>query len=203
MKSIINFIKGVLISCWVVLAIFTTICLISYNDYKVSVFGDYSLFIVDNKELEPTFKKYDVVIVKKELSKRYQKDDHVFFYLGNTETQSYINLGQISQIDRNGTTEDVYYFGNSKVNYSNIVGSANGAIVWHKVGLALSILESRWGFMFFVILPTIFFAVYELYEVINEVKKNSKVDLKEKLRKEIEEEMRQDELKKKTKNEKE
>ena len=57
--------------------------------------------------------------------------------------------------------------------------------------------------MFFVILPTIFFAVYELYEVINEVKKNSKVDLKEKLRKEIEEEMRQDELKKKTKNEKE
>ena len=62
MKSIINFIKGVLISCWVVLAIFTTICLISYNDYKVSVFGDYSLFIVDNKELEPTFKKYDVVI---------------------------------------------------------------------------------------------------------------------------------------------
>ena len=57
--------------------------------------------------------------------------------------------------------------------------------------------------MFFIILPTIFFAVYELYEVINEVKKNSKVDLKEKLRKEIEEEMRQDELKKKTKNEKE
>ena len=57
--------------------------------------------------------------------------------------------------------------------------------------------------MFFVILPTIFFAVYELYEVINEVKKNSKVDLKEKLRKEIEEEMRQDELKKKAKNEKE
>ena len=57
--------------------------------------------------------------------------------------------------------------------------------------------------MFFVILPTIFFAVYELYEVINEVKKNSKVDLKEKLRKEIEEEMRQDELKKKNKNEKE
>ena len=81
MKSIIKFIKGVLISCWVVLAIFTTICLISYNDYKVSVFGDYSLFIVDNKELEPTFKKYDVVIVKKELSKRYQKDDHVFFYV--------------------------------------------------------------------------------------------------------------------------
>ena len=74
MKSIINFIKGVLISCWVVLAIFTTICLISYNDYKVSVFGDYSLFIVDNKELEPTFKKYDVVIVKKELSKTFDQE---------------------------------------------------------------------------------------------------------------------------------
>lgn len=57
--------------------------------------------------------------------------------------------------------------------------------------------------MFFVILPTIFLAVYELYAVINEVKKNSKVDLKEELRKEIEEEMRQEELKKKAENEKE
>lgn len=179
MKSIIKFIKGVLISCWVVLAIFTTICLISYNDYKVSVFGDYSLFIVDNKELEPTFKKYDVVIVKKELSKRYQKDDHVFFYLGNTETQSYINLGQISQIDRNGTTEDVYYFGDSKVNYSNIVGSANGAVVWHKVGLALSILESRWGFMFLIILPTLFAIVYEIYYITLEVKKETKKETSE------------------------
>lgn len=179
MKSILNFIKGVFISCWVVLAILTTICLISYNDYKVSVFGDYSLFIVDNKELEPTFKKYDIVIVKKELSKRYQKDDYVFFYLGNTDTQSYINLGQISQIDRNGTTEDVYYFGNSKVNYSNIVGTANEAIVWHKVGLVLSILESRWGFMFLIILPTLFAIVYEIYYITLEVKKEARKETSE------------------------
>ena len=51
-----------------------------------------------------------------------------------------------------------------------MIGPANGAIVYHKWGLVLSIFESRWGFMFLVIFPTLFAIVYEIYSIIEEAK---------------------------------
>ena len=184
-------------------AIFTTICLLSYNDYQVSEFGKYSLLIINNKELRSVYEQDSLVIIKKANEEDYKKGDKILFYSGNPKVVNFINLGEITDVHSENGAQASYYIGDYKLSYDDIIGNVNGSIVYKKAGLILSVIESRWGFMFFVILPTIFFAVYELYEVINEVKKNSKVDLKEKLRKEIEEEMRQDELKKKAKNEKE
>ena len=65
MKKILSILKGLLISVWVLVAIVTTICLISYNDYSVSEIGNYSIFVIDNDRLEPTFKEHDLVIIKK------------------------------------------------------------------------------------------------------------------------------------------
>ena len=203
MKYILNFIKGTLFTLWLIIAIFTTICLLSYNDYQVSEFGKYSLLIINNKELRSVYEQDSLVIIKKANEEDYKKGDKILFYSGNPKVVNFINLGEITDVHSENGSQASYYIGDYKLSYDDIIGNVNGSIVYKKAGLILSVIESRWGFMFFVILPTIFFAVYELYEVINEVKKNSKVDLKEKLRKEIEEEMRQDELKKKTKNEKE
>ena len=203
MKYILNFIKGTLFTLWLIIAIFTTIGLLSYNDYQVSEFGKYSLLIINNKELRSVYEQDSLVIIKKANEEDYKKGDKILFYSGNPKVVNFINLGEITDVHSENGAQASYYIGDYKLSYDDIIGNVNGSIVYKKAGLILSVIESRWGFMFFVILPTIFFAVYELYEVINEVKKNSKVDLKEKLRKEIEEEMRQDELKKKTKNEKE
>ena len=180
-KSILNFIKGTLISCWVVIAIITTILLISFNDYRVSEFGEYSVFVVDNKSLEPYFKKNDIVIIKKDVEENYNIGDKVFFYLGNRQYNNFINLGDITDIQRNAQTEDAFKFGESEVSYSNLIGSANGAIVWHKIGFALKILESRWGFMFLIILPTLYAVVYEVYYIVLEVKKEAKKEAKKEL----------------------
>lgn len=180
-KSILNFIKGTLISCWVVIAIITTILLISFNDYRVSEFGEYSVFVVDNKSLEPHFKKNDIVIIKKDVEENYNIGDKVFFYLGNRQYNNFINLGDITDIQRNDQTEDAFKFGESEVSYSNLIGSANGAIVWHKIGFALKILESRWGFMFLIILPTLYAVVYEVYYIVLEVKKEAKKEAKKEL----------------------
>ncbi len=178
MKVVWNFIKGTFISIWAVIAIFATICLMSYNDYGVSEFGDYSLFIVDNKSLEPTFKKYDLVIVEKDLESAYDVGDEVFFYNGNNDIRSYINEGQVTEVERLNGVEDNFSFGDVTISYGNLIGSANGAKVFKKVGLVLDVIESRWGFMFFVILPTIYAVVYEIYTIVLEVKKETKKELK-------------------------
>ena len=65
MKHILNFIKGTLFTLWLIIAIFTTICLLSYNDYQVSEFGKYSLLIINNKELRSVYEQDSLVIIIK------------------------------------------------------------------------------------------------------------------------------------------
>ena len=170
MKKVLNFIKGIIISVWVLIAIITTICLISYNDYSVSEIGDNSIFIVDNERLEPDFLKNDLVIVKKVAENKYHVGDPVFFYITNPADAVFINYGRITKIVEADHAEDAYYFDDDVVSYSDMIGPANGSIVYHKWGLVLSIFESRWGFMFLVIFPTIFAIVYEIYSIIEEAK---------------------------------
>ena len=176
MKKIWSFIKGLLISVWVLVAIVTTICLISYNDYSVSEIGNYSIFIIDSDRLEPTFKEHDLVIIKKVSEGNYKKGDFAFFYLENPADEVFINYGEITDITEEDHAEDSYYFGKDVVAHSKMIGLANGAIVYHFWGLVLSIFESRWGFMFLVIFPTIFAIVYEIYSIIEEAKSSKDDD---------------------------
>ena len=170
MKKIMNVVKGILIAVWVVVAIITTILLISYNKYSVSEIGNYSIFVVDSKKLEPDYSKNDILIVKKAEEEDYKVGDYAFFYLDNAFDSVFINHGQITEIERLDHGEDGFYFGNDSVSFSRLIGPTEGVKVYHGWGLILSILESRWGFMFFIIFPTIFAVVYEVYSIIEEIK---------------------------------
>ena len=180
MKKVVKFFKEIIIGVWVVVAIFATACLISSNDYGVSEFGDTSLFVVDNRSLEEYgFNKNDIVIVTKGLEKEYNEGDGVFFYYGNKETRSYINFGVIERVERVDGGQDAFYFENDEVSYDKILGLANGSKVLKKLGFVLGLLESRWGFMFLIILPTLYAVVYEVYTIAVEVKKKSAKELAE------------------------
>ena len=179
MKAIGNFFKDLLIGIWIVIAVFTTVCLISYNDYNVSVFGKTSLVIIDNEELEPDFYDGDLVFVTKEGQKKYIKDEKIFFYSGNKSQENFINLGTITDIQTSDGAETAYYLGETKVSYSDVIGKVDGVYVMHNIGTILGILESRWGYMFVVIMPTLFALVYEIFAIINEVKDESDKDTDE------------------------
>lgn len=171
MKKVWSFIKGIIISVWLLFAIVATVCLISFNDYSVSEIGNHSIFIVDSDRLEPTFKEYDLVIAKKVSQNKYKPGDYAFFYLENPADQVFINYGQITKVETADHAEASYYFGEKDiVAHSKMIGLANEARVYHHWGLVLSIFESRWGFMFLVIFPTIFAIVYEIYSIIEEAR---------------------------------
>ena len=79
MKHILNFIKGTLFTLWLIIAIFKTICLLSYNDYQVIEFGKYSLLIINNKELRSVYEQDSLVIIKKANEEDYKKGDKILF----------------------------------------------------------------------------------------------------------------------------
>jgi len=171
MKKIVSFIKGIIICVWVLVAIVTTVLLISFNDYSVSEIGNKSIFIVDSERLEPDYLEGDLVIAKKVAENKYKEGDYAFFYIQNPFDLVFINYGKIQKIVKADHAEDTFYFDdNTPVGYKDMIGLANESAVYHKWGKVLSVFESRWGFMFLVILPTIFAIVYEVYSIIEEAK---------------------------------
>ena len=174
MKVVLKIVRSIIISVWVLFAIISTILLISFNEYSVSEIGKYSFVIVDSDRLEPDFKENDLVIVKRTSESKYKQGEKAFFYLSNPADYVFINYGKINRIEELDHAEDSYHFDdNVIVPYSKMIGSANGVAVYHGWGLILSIFESRWGFMFLVIFPTIFAIVFEIYSIIEEAKRDT------------------------------
>ena len=58
-------ISNILFVAYAVIAIFVTVCLLSFNSYKVSEFGDKSFVLITDDGLSPDFQKGDLVIVNR------------------------------------------------------------------------------------------------------------------------------------------
>ena len=164
----IQFLKNTLISLWLVLAIFTTITLLSFNEYRVTEFGNYSLFNIDSDMLEPTFHEGDLVITKRVSPQKVEIGEDIFFYRSSSSAavinvDTVVNKEEITDLQNGQTLSSEYAFG--KVDQSKVIPYA---------GFVMSILQSKWGFMFAVIFPTILLFVYEIYSIIWEVKEEDK-----------------------------
>lgn len=173
MKKII---RNVIIVIYAVIAIFVTICLLSYNQYKVTEFGSNSLIIVNNKKLEPDFNKGDLVIVDSE--DEIKIGDKVFFY--NTyENEISVSVAEIIGEEKITDSETTYTLeGDKPISSEYVIGSAETSNRIGVLGSILGILESKWGFLFLVVLPSLLAFIYEIVELVIEVRKKGKNDEK-------------------------
>lgn len=165
-----NKIVSFFVAVWIVVAIFTTVCLLSFNKYRVAEFGKYSIFTVDTDILEPDFSEGTLLITKKTNHKHIDLGDDVFFYdSGSKETV--VNVGTVTKKAEVTVTEATLTMQNDdKISTSYVLGKTDSATAIPVLGTILSIIESKWGYMFFIIFPTILIIVYELFAVINEIK---------------------------------
>lgn len=165
-------IRNVIIILYAIIAILVTICLLSYNEYKVSEFGKTSLVIVDSKELEPNFKKGDLLFISKE--GKAEIGDEVFFY--NTYANE-ITVNQAKIIGMENVTEkEITYTleGNKMLSSEYVIGKTENVTKVGFLGTILGILESKWGFLILVVLPALLSFIYEIWDVISGLRKSSK-----------------------------
>ena len=170
MKKIVKFLIGIFIVIYVTIAIGLTVCLLNYNEYNLTVIGKNTFIIVKDDALNPDFKKGDLVIVKRNADSEIEAGDKIFFYNGK-EHQVSVNLGDVVNNTKVTETESTFTIeGNLKLTSRYIIGKAETSKVYGGLGTALSILESRWGFLFLIILPVLLMFIYLIYAVIMEVK---------------------------------
>lgn len=169
MKKIRDFVKNLIIIAYILVIIFVTICLLSYNDYGVAVLDGNTLFPVIDSDLEPNYTVGDLLIVKKNKLVDVKVGDKVFFYR-TIAGEVMVNIATITDIE--GVTLDEYTYtieGNYKFSSSNFIGKVDTAKVIPKVGKILSILQSKWGFLFLGVFPSLIAFLYTLYTVVLEV----------------------------------
>ena len=160
--------SNILFIAYAIIAIFVTVCLLSFNEFKVTVFGTKSLVLITDDGLEPDFKKGDLVIVDKK--KDILTGRKAFFY-NKGDFAIDVKLGTVESAERLTSSETTYTFeGSLKKSSEYVIGPAQGADVIPAVGGILAILESKWGFLFLIVMPSLLAFIYQISVVISEIR---------------------------------
>lgn len=167
-------IGNIIFIIYAIIAVFVTICLLSFNEYKVSEFGDTSFVIVDNEELEPTYNKGDLVIVDK--SKRIREGDTIFFYNSSSDVVE-VTLATVQNVEKVNDSEYTYAIDeNRSISSEYVLGNAEDVTKISNVGTVLGVLESKWGFLILIVFPSLFAFIYEITVVFTEIREGKKAE---------------------------
>ena len=170
MKKILKILFGIFVTLYLVVAVFLTVCLLSFNDYKISVIGNKSLVILDDNTLEPEYKKGSLLVIEKNKNDDIKVNDEIFFY--NTyKSQVVVNKSRVDKTQKITDNETTFTV-NKKYEISSeyVIGKTDTTKAIENVGSVLGFLESKWGFLIVIVFPLSLLFVYEIYAVIKEIR---------------------------------
>lgn len=183
---------NIIFMIYLVIAIFVTVCLLSYNDYKVSEFGTISFVIVKDNKLNPDFNKGDLAIIDK--ADTLEVGDKFLYYDVYNE-QVVIREGTVSEIDDTNKFEVKYLMNDDNGQYEitdeYVIGATSSATIMPNVGTILGIIESKWGFLFLIVLPALIAFVNQIMVVATGIKQ-AKKEIKEESTSEMKEQKTND-----------
>lgn len=173
MKKIIKIVLGVIITMYIIVAVFLTSCLLNYNKYGITEFKNKTLVIIDSDELQNYYKKGSLVVVKKNKISDVKSGDYIFFYntYGSQVSISYTDVKLVEKINDNEYSYTLS--GGKMLSSKNLIGRAETSKVYKGAGSLLETLSSKLGFLLFIIFPILIAFVYEIYALVREFK-NSK-----------------------------
>ena len=143
-----------------------TILLLNFNKYGVTQFGDKSLVIIRDEISSDSFKKGDVVVVESKKLDQIAIGDEIFAYNVASDGSVTIDLGTVEQVQEASKT--VVYENGSAYGIDYVIGESSK--VYEAIGTYLAIIESKWGFLFMILVPCFLTFIYQLYNLIVEIK---------------------------------
>lgn len=173
-----KFFLNIIFIIYLIIAIFVTVCLLSYNDYKITVFGSTSLIIVSDNKMQPDYNKGDLVFV--ESSDEIEVGEKIFYYNTYNE-QIKVNIGTVTEITEENNSKIIYTIddGEHLISSEFMIGPVSTASSIQKVGTVLGILESKWGFLFLIVLPALLAFVNQIMVVVAGIKEARKIENEE------------------------
>ena len=115
---------------------------------------------------EITDGKFDLVIVKKTNFSNLNVGDEVFAYRTVNNTSYQVTIGTIGELYPDD--EQLAFENGDGFSIDNVLGKATD--IYSGIGSFLSVVQSRWGFLFIVLVPCFLIFIYEIYALIVEIK---------------------------------
>ena len=164
---------------YAIVAITVTVLLLSYNEYNCSELGDYTVYIVNDDSLEPRFKKGSILILKSTNDRNiFVGDELIFYKVYNSQEFEVVNRTldsksqqgryityTVTNPDAISTTAVTEYYSSEY-----LIGKADDAIVIEGWGTLLGILESKWGYLFCIVIVSLLLFLQEAFELFVEIK---------------------------------
>ena len=166
LQAIKSFIVGVLGCIFFAFAISITVLLLNYNKYGLTQFGNTTLVMIRDEIASETLKKGDLVLVKSSKVTDLELGEEIFVYriLGSNKVT--VEVGKVGQLYPD---EDAVAFENGDIfSQEFVIGTADK--IYNEIGTYLSIVESKWGFLFLILVPCLLIFIYEIYALIVEIK---------------------------------
>ena len=182
----------------VVYVIFVTSCILMRNDYGYTQFGKYTFVTISdsNSRFFKDYEEGDLLIVRGQKF-NINEGDVIYYYL-SLDDKYLVRQGVVAS-----KVEDEYsalYTLNdndkSSVSSSRVIGKY--VSVKKGAGRALEVLESRFGFLFLVLLPIMIVFIYQVYQLVV-VARYEVVDDEDDDKKKIKKKEEKKEVKEKTK----
>lgn len=175
MKKVLG---GILLVVYSIIAITVTVLLLSYNEYNCSQIGGYTVFIVNDDSLEPDYKQGSILLIRETSDKNVKIGDEMFLYkvinsqeyelVNRTLTDKLQQGNHITYVVTNTEEENE----KNEENYANdyFIGKASDTVVIEGWGYVLGLLESKWGYLFCVVIVSLLLFLQEVFELAMEIK---------------------------------
>lgn len=165
MKKVV---ENIIVSIMIVIIIIMSILLLSFNKYKVSEIGNNTLLLLDDKMMD--YSEGSLLVVEKKKNAEYKSGDYIFFYDVSGKNAKTV-LAPIIDLQRTVGNESSYIVGDDYiVEEEYIIGKKENTKEYKKIGKILSVLESKWGNLFLVVIPSFIIFLYETINLIIEIK---------------------------------
>ena len=168
MKRVISTILFIVYS---IIAITVTVLLLSFNEYNVSVIGDYTIYIARDDALEPEYKKGSILLIESTSDKHVNVGDEIFLYKVISSNEFEVVTRTLVQKTQQGNR--IVYTVSGGENYASeyFIGKTDEVTVINSPwGTILSILESKWGYLFCIVIVSLLLFLQEVFELIIELK---------------------------------
>lgn len=163
-----KFLGNVLTVLVLILVVAMSVLILSYNEYRVSEFGDKTLLIIDDDMMD--FKAGSAILVEHCDAKDVEIGDYVFYYDTSTKNVKSV-LTEIKDIYQEEQGELAFTLPDGYILAGEyIIGKKEDTKVIEGLGSVLSVLTSKWENLFLVVVPAFILFVYEIINVIIEIK---------------------------------
>ena len=163
---------GIIGTVYFVFALIMTILLLNFNDYGVTQFGNTSLIIINDDVAGEKYDKGSLVLVEGTKIENIKAGEEVFTYRIDSKGIPMIQIGNVGEV----YLEDKAIAFENGETYSYEFVAGKPTKTYANLGMALSIIESQWGFLFIVLVPCFLIFIYEIYSLIVEIKYGGEED---------------------------